>query len=71
MTPPEDFTLTEPDKHTPLWIRLKAHLEQRLMDARKRNDGALSEADTASLRGEIKSLRHLIKLGDTRTLIDQ
>ena len=61
-----DFELTEHDKVQGLWLRLRAHLDDRLAAARLRNDGALSEYQTASLRGEIKTLKHIIALGDDR-----
>ncbi len=61
-----DFQLTEHDKAQGLWVRLRAHLEDQLADARKRNDAALSEPDTASLRGEIRCLKRLMSLGDSR-----
>lgn len=63
-----DFTLTEQDKSTGLWLRLKAHMEDRLADARKRNDALLSEPETAALRGEIKTLKALIRLDVARPL---
>jgi hypothetical protein len=64
-----DFRLTHNDKSTPLWLRLKAHLEERLAAARVRNDMLLPENDTAMLRGEIKSLKRLLALGDDRPIV--
>lgn len=64
-----DFELSDLEKHQTLWFRIKTHLEDRLADARRRNDASLSEADTAALRGEIKCLKRLIALGDDRPLI--
>lgn len=66
---PEPFSLTEHDKAQGLWVRLRAHLEYRLDDARRRNDGPLSDYATASLRGEIKTLKRIIALGDARPVI--
>ena len=63
MTP---FALTEQDKVAFLWLRLKAHLEDRLADARRRNDAVMPEPETAALRGEIRSLKRIIALGDDR-----
>jgi hypothetical protein len=65
---PSDFSLTENDKHTSLWLRLKLHLESRLADARVRNDAPLTEPETAALRGEIKCLKHLIRLDAVRPM---
>jgi hypothetical protein len=64
----EPFELTANDKASSLWLRLRAHLDDRLAAARLRNDGALSEYQTASLRGEIKTLKHIIALGDDRPM---
>lgn len=63
-----DFNLSEHDKAQGLWLRLRAHLEARLADARVRvgNDSAMGERETASLRGEIRTLKRIIALGDDR-----
>lgn len=69
-----DFELTLNDKASSLWLRLSAHLDDRLADARRRNDGglggcSLSENETATLRGEIRCLKKLIALGDDRPVL--
>jgi hypothetical protein len=65
-----DFALTANDKASSLWLRLRAHLEERLSAARMVNDNAsLSEQDTAALRGRIRLLKSLIALGDDRPVI--
>lgn len=47
-----------------MWLRLQVWLEERLADARRRNDSPkLSEQETAVLRGEIKTLNRIIALG--------
>jgi hypothetical protein len=61
-----DFEFTRHDRGTAVWVRLKAHLEDRLAAARQRNDVTQSEIDTAMLRGEIKCLKRLIALDDDR-----
>ena len=61
-----DFELSSHDKSQGLWVRFKAHLLDRLDEARHRNDAPLSEHDTAAIRGEIKCLKRLIALGDDR-----
>ena len=65
-----DFDLTNSDKASSLWLRLCAHFEDRLSDARRRNVNLLSEAETAALRGEIRALKRIIALGDDRPLTD-
>ena len=68
---PEPFTLTPHDKASGLWLRLKAHFEDRLAAARTRNDGlGLSDTDTAALRGEIRTLKGLLSLDVDRPVID-
>lgn len=64
-----DFTLSDNDKVQGLWVRLKAHLEDRLAAARVRNDKLLTESETAVLRGEIRTLKHIIALGDDRPIL--
>lgn len=66
---PEHFTLITSDKASGLWLRLLAHLQSRLADARARNDKPLTELETAALRGEIKCLKSLIALGNDRPLV--
>ncbi len=69
-----DFTLSYADKNSQLWLRFRAYLEERLADARQRNDATQSELATATLRGEIAVIKQLIALdedpaiatGDTR-----
>jgi hypothetical protein len=65
----EPFHLSENDRAQGLWLRLKAHLEERLDAKRKQNDSALSKMQTAALRGEIKALRDLIALGNDRPFV--
>ena len=47
--------------NSPAWQKLKVHIESRIDTHRKRNDGDLSETDTATLRGQIKELKALLK----------
>ena len=63
-----DFQLTQADKATGVWLRLKAHFEDRLAGARQRNDSALDAHETAAIRGEIRCLKHLIRLDDDRPM---
>lgn len=59
-----DFALTDGERHHPLWVRISAHLQTRLLQLRGKNDGALSEMETAALRGQIACLKSLMALGD-------
>jgi hypothetical protein len=49
-------------------VRLKAHLEDQLANARHRNDRVQSEPETAVLRGEIRCLKQLIRLDADRPM---
>lgn len=63
MTPEPDFALTDADKASPLWVRLKAHIEKRRADLRGQNDGiTLDPVHTAALRGQITCLSGLLAL---------
>ena len=69
-TPEPDFELTAADKQSATWRRLRAHLEQELINKRGQNDGALDPIQTAKLRGHIESLKGLIALSDDKPPID-
>ena len=59
------FSLSNADKVSQTWQKLKPYLEQLLADARGRNDGEnLDQIQTAIIRGRIQTLKQLIKLGD-------
>lgn len=64
--PPPPFSLSEDDRHNPLWLRLRSHLTEELDAARGRNDRPLSETETAAIRGEIRTLKRIVALGDDR-----
>ena len=66
----DDFRLSESDKASGLWLRLRSHLEDRLGTARLRNDATLDPSATAAIRGEIKTLKVLIRLDADRQVID-
>ena len=68
---PDRFELSPADKSSPLWARLRAHLVERLAEARARNDRPASEQDTAELRGRIAAYKSLIALGEDRRLIGE
>jgi len=59
-----DFVLSDGERHHPLWVRLSAHLTMRLAQLRGKNDGPLTENETATLRGQIAALKAIINLGD-------
>lgn len=63
-----DFELSPLEKASHLWVRLREHLEERLADARRRNDRLMSETETAAVRGEIQLLKKIIALGNDRPM---
>lgn len=65
-----NFKLTEGEKRSPLWIRFRAHMEARLEQARRQNDGPLPPDQTAALRGQINCLKGLTALGNDEPPID-
>ncbi len=70
MSAPEVFRLTSADRASPLWQRLRGHLQERLAKCRARNDGALAPDETAHLRGRIALLKDLLALEEDRPPID-
>ncbi len=68
--PPERFVLTPDERESRLWGRLQEHFASRLADLRKRNDGALTQDETLTLRGHIKCFKELIALGEEPPVID-
>lgn len=51
------------DNQSPTWLKLKEHLEERLTSLRIKNEGNLTEIETANLRGRCAELRALLMLG--------
>lgn len=57
--------LDKADAISPVWHKLKTHLEAQLLALRKRNDNPrLDPIETAALRGEIKAVLNLLTLGN-------
>jgi hypothetical protein len=69
-TPPEQFRLDSTEQNNPIWLRLKAHLEEKLKEKRGKNDDlALDPIKTAAMRGHIECLKGLLSLGDVPPII--
>jgi hypothetical protein len=60
----EEFKLQGFELQSALWIKLAEYYKFRLEVLRAKNDGHLSELDTARLRGEIKAVKHFLALGN-------
>ncbi len=56
--------LSETDRHSALWLKLKKHFEERIALLRARNDNDLDEAKSARLRGRIAETKYFLGLGD-------
>lgn len=56
------FQLTEIEKQSALWIRLREYLTERRDAFRIQNDNNLDEARTQNLRGHIQELNHILDL---------
>jgi hypothetical protein len=56
------------ERNSAIWVKLKAHIEDRLILLRSRNDAvSLDSEQTALLRGQIKELKILLELGNPDT----
>lgn len=57
----ERFTLNDLERASPVWLRIKAHIEEEMSLLRQRNDTpTLDERNTALIRGEIAALKKLL-----------
>lgn len=71
MSLPDQFAvITQGDKSSPTWGKLKAHLMERRDKLRAKNDNDLNEYDTAKLRGQIAEVTALINMDKDRPVID-
>lgn len=56
--------LSEQDRQSAAWMKLKAHYEARLAKYRAMNDEQKPETDTARLRGKIAEVKAFLALGE-------
>ena len=54
--------ITELERQSPLWKKLKAHLEKRIETLRARNDSDRDAFDTAKIRGRIAEVKVILML---------
>ena len=59
---PSDFSLTESEKRSALWLKLKAHFEEKLQGLRALNDQQQPEGQTAHNRGRIAQVKEFLAL---------
>lgn len=64
------FELTAAERHSPLWLKLLAHFEEKRATARAKNDGPDDAIVTAHRRGQISIYTTLIALDRERDLPD-
>ena len=62
----ERIEFTNADRQDPTWLKLKLHLEGRLEFLRARNDGALDQAETATVRGGIAEIKSILAIAQER-----
>ncbi len=56
----QPFKLTEYEKQSSTWERVKAHLEERLSILRERNDGLMPENERNILLGAIRTTKEIL-----------
>jgi hypothetical protein len=56
------FAISKGMATTPLWVALREHMETRLEQLRRKNEGDQDERATASLRGRILEIRAFLAL---------
>ena len=57
------FRLTQQDLGSTAWLKLKAHMEERLEQHRRANDSDLDAVRTAKQRGRIAEAKYIFSLG--------
>lgn len=65
MKPP--FKLSLQDLNSTAWMKLKEHLEERLDQHRRANDGDLDDVRTAKQRGRIAEAKYILSLGTDKS----
>jgi len=65
------LVLSSGEREHPLWRKLAAHMNERLVMLRAKNDGPLDEMQTATMRGQIKELKALMSLGTAAPVSDE
>lgn len=63
---PTELSLTDHDRRSATWIKIKAVLEARIDLYRRQNDNELTPERTAALRGKLAELKHLLAAGESQ-----
>ncbi len=61
-----DLELLPADLASPLWVKLKAHLEERLQSHRLQLETDQPLERTANLRGRIAEVKRILSLGEPK-----
>lgn len=64
------MTLTEIERNSAVWQKLKPYYEKRLETLRRQNDGNLNREQTAKLRGRIAECVGVLSLGTDKPAIE-
>lgn len=56
--------LTNTERSSSSWLKIKDEINERIGLLRVKNDGDLSEVETARLRGRIAALKDLVAWGE-------
>ncbi len=59
--------LTNAEKQSPLWMKLTQGMAARIEDLHRQNEREIEHQHASIIRGQIKELRILIRLGNVKT----
>ena len=62
MIPNPPMRITPAERQSPLWLKLRAHYEQRLTSLDEQNRGYLDQVQTERVRGRIAEVVALLEL---------
>jgi len=54
--------LTDQERISPAWAKIKVHLEERIAKHRASNDKTIGSDETMKLRGQIAELKYLLTI---------
>lgn len=65
--PAEPLMLLPHELESSVWRKIKAYLDAALAERREYNDGeSLTEKETAIVRGQIKHIKRMLRLGEIK-----
>lgn len=67
--PPLPFELSDGDRLSPIWLRLRDHFADELAVLRMRNDYSHDAVETAFLRGQIDVFKRLLALDEPGPIV--